>query len=93
MWRVSAKIENNRKKLPSSGAFPPGNIFQRLMDKDNVMALFALKHKMETWLKEGQGLLQIIDSLIPSDNSRALSVMEMVERLNRACKKDTRSTG
>ena len=51
---------------------------------DKLMGLFALRHRLEKWLDEGQGLLQIIDSLIPSDNSQPPTTQQMEEGLRNA---------
>jgi len=51
-------------------------------DKHNMMVLFTLKHKLENWIREGQVLIQIIDSLIPPDNSKPLSPEQMRKEID-----------
>jgi hypothetical protein len=53
-------------------------------EKNRLMALFTLRHKLEEWLEEGENLIQIIDSLIPVDDSRPLSIEEMRKGIREA---------
>ena len=62
-------------------------------ETDRIATLITLSYRLEEWLKQGEGLLAVVRSLIPHQPVRFHATKEAMEAIDEAWQNDTRKTG